>query len=113
MSQPVGGPATLEAVKHQLQLRVGDSQHDDQLNGILGAVNIRVRRMRVAQLDAESWPEDIALGAVMLAARLFKRRDTPAGVSVFGDNAALYVSRNDPDIAMLLQLGPYSRPAVG
>lgn len=51
--------------------------------------------------------DDVKLGAVMLAGRLFARRGTPLGVagfSEFGGNAML---RHDPDIARLLGIGPH------
>jgi hypothetical protein len=49
----------------------------------------------------------------MLAGRLWRRRNSPAGVESFAGDAAVYVSRNDPDVAQLLGLGAYTPPAVG
>jgi hypothetical protein len=59
------------------------------------------------------WPADVVAGANLLAIRLFSRRNSPAGVAVFGAEGAAYVSRNDPDVAQLLQLGAYTQPRVG
>lgn len=59
------------------------------------------------------WPKNLAHGATMLAARVWRRRNTPSGVEAFGELGPVYVQRNDPDIAILLGLGNYMRPAVG
>ena len=61
----------------------------------------------------DPWPAHYAQGAVMLAARLYRRRNSPAGVESFGDLGPVYVQRNDPDVAMLLEIGAYTRPQVG
>lgn len=60
-----------------------------------------------------AWPADIALGAKMLAARLYRRRNSPGGVESLGELGPVYVSRNDPDLAQLLRLGRFARPQVG
>lgn len=106
------GPASVAQVKADLSL-VGTAD-DDQLARVVAAVNSRVRVLPVAQLpdDATEWPAHVERGANMLAARLFRRRNTPTGVEAIGDTG-LYVRRNDPDIALLLQLGDYAKPAVG
>jgi hypothetical protein len=59
------------------------------------------------------WQADTVAGANLLAVRLYSRRNSPAGVAVFGAEGAAYVSRNDPDVAQLLQLGSYTPPRVG
>lgn len=59
------------------------------------------------------WPPNIRLGAKMLAARLYRRRNSPAGVESLGELGPVYVSRNDPDLAQLLCIGRYERPKVG
>lgn len=110
---PAEGPATLPAVK--VQLRVKDAADDDRLAPIVAAVNTLVRSWPVsaAAVGAPAWPADIVLGANMLAARLWRRKDSPAGVEVFAADGAAYVMRNDPDIAMTLKLGSWSRPQLG
>jgi hypothetical protein len=67
----------------------------------------------VAKADgAASWDvddvADIVLGANMLVSRLWQRRNSPLGFEAIADQGAVYVSRNDPDVAMLLGLGPYA-----
>jgi hypothetical protein len=112
--QPSNGPATRELVKAQVSLDAGDATDDDVVDQVVAAVNDRVRALPVAQLpdEATAWPAAVQLGAVMLGARLYRRRNTPTGVESFGD-VGVYVRRNDPDIAMLLKLGEHARPAVG
>ena len=61
----------------------------------------------------DEWPADLRLGAIMLAARMYRRRNSPAGVEALGELGPVYVSRNDPDLAQLLKLGRYATPKVG
>jgi hypothetical protein len=53
------------------------------------------------------------LGAKLLGARLYRRRNSPEGVATFAAEGAVYVQRNDPDIAMTLGIGQYAPPVVG
>ncbi len=60
------------------------------------------------------WAPDVKLAAVMLAARLIRRRNSPQGIAAFTqEGGAAYVSRNDPDVAQLLRLGTFAAPRVG
>lgn len=59
------------------------------------------------------WDTHTRLGAIMLAGRVYRRRNSPAGVEAMGELGPVYVQRNDPDIAQLLGLGRYARPQVG
>lgn len=111
------GPATLAAVK--ADQGITDTRDDVQLQAVVDAVNAVVRSwpcVKVAS-GASNWdaPEAAAVvrGSVMLCARLWRRKDSPAGVEGFGANGAVYVQRNDPDIALMLSLGPYAPPMVG
>lgn len=119
MSEPAGlpaeGPTSLPAVKLQLGIADTDTRDDERLEVIVGAVNSEVRLWRVAlrSVDAAEWLASTALGASMLAARLYRRKNSPAGVESFGQLGAAYVMRNDPDIAQLLQLGSYQQPQLG
>lgn len=56
--------------------------------------------------DAETYQ-----GAVMYAAREYRRRNSPAGIETFGEVTS-FVSRFDPDIDRALQTGSYARPVV-
>lgn len=84
----------------------------DQLVTVVQAVNVWVRRL-TGTTAATQWDADVVLGALMLAGRLWRRRDSPAGVETFAGDGAVYVQRNDPDVALLLGLGPYAAPRVG
>lgn len=115
---PEGGPTTLPLVK--THLTITDNTDDDRLESIVSAVNRVVRcwpasEAAVADPVAENWDAapDVVEGATMLAARLWRRKGSPAGVEAMGSLGATYVMRNDPDIALLLQLGPYAGPQVG
>lgn len=75
---------------------------------IVGAVNLFVRRacdLRPAADGGYPAEEDVMLGALMLAGRLHKRRNTPTGIEAFAEGATSYVRRNDPDVGLLLRLG--------
>ena len=103
------GLATAPAV----QAWLGPMAEDREvLDSTVDAVNALIVRWRGAP-PADGYPPSVTRGLVMLAARLIRRRNSPAGVEASGDLGPLYVQRNDPDIAMLLELGSYTRPAVG
>jgi hypothetical protein len=115
---PAGGPTTLAAVKVQLTLPASaDAQRDPTLQTYVDATNSVVRQLRVAsdalELDPVAWPPYVVQGATMLAARLWRRRNSPSGVEAFTDQGAVYVQRNDPDIGILLRIGSYTSPLVG
>jgi len=55
---------------------------------------------------------DVYQGAVMLAARLFRRRNSPAGIESMGESVT-YVASFDPDLDQFLRRGRYRIPGVG
>lgn len=55
-------------------------------------------------------PADVVMATLLMASRLFKRKDSPEGVSGFGEFGAVRVPTNDPDIERLL--APYTRPGI-
>ncbi|NUL43736.1 hypothetical protein F7P69_00775 [Cellulosimicrobium funkei] len=59
-----------------------------------------------------SWSANTRLGALMLASRLYRRKDSPAGVMSLGDTST-FVSRWDDDLARLLNLQAWRKPMVG
>ena len=63
--------------------------------------------------EATVWGDKTALGAVMLTARLIRRRNSPHGIESFTAEGAAYVRRADPDVAQLLYLGNHAKPKVG
>lgn len=85
----------------------------DELVPVVDAVTALLVTYRGAPGDGEEWPANVKLGATMLAARIYRRRNSPAGVESLGEMGPVYVSRNDPDLAQLLQIGRYAPPMVG
>ncbi|SNY29034.1 head-tail connector protein [Paractinoplanes atraurantiacus] len=55
-------------------------------------------------------PEEIAQAAQLLAARLYRRKDSPNGVIGSADWGTIRVSRTDPDVEALIQ--PFVIPAI-
>lgn len=105
------GPATVEAVRVDLDLSAADRE-TEHLAPVVEAVNDLVSTW-VEPTESGEWAPRFQRGANMLAARIYRRRMSPAGVESFGELGAVYVQRNDPDIAHLLGLGRYRRLAVG
>lgn len=116
MAFPSNGPTTPDLVK--AHLGIDDAQDDAYIDIVVDAVNARVLGWSVALVadGAADWDgaavADVVLGATMLAARLVRRRNTPDGIAAFGTEGPLYVSRNDPDVALLLRLGQYRKPVA-
>lgn len=81
---------------------------DEHMPVVVGAVNAWV-----VSLHGEEWPADVELGALMLAARLHKRRNSPTGIDAVGDIGVSYVSRYDSDLDRLLRLNAWATPQVG
>ena len=116
---PPAGPADLDAVK--TELRLTDPADDAHIAAIVDTVNALTRRLPTARRSADpatdpvarEWFPPTVRGAIMLAARLYARRNSPAGVESFGELGPVYVSRNDPDVSMLLEIGAYAPPAIG
>ncbi|MCL1871950.1 MAG: hypothetical protein FWF90_16260 [Promicromonosporaceae bacterium] len=85
---------------------------EDRLVSVCAAAEPYVERCRPEwktkdggyEPDAETYH-----GAVMYAAREFRRRNSPAGVEVYGEGVT-FVRRFDPDIDRALQTGEFARP---
>ncbi|MFE6404779.1 hypothetical protein [Streptomyces alboflavus] len=67
---------------------------------------------RVRELDpAADWPDDVMTAALMMGARVFTRRRSPTGVAAYTEaGGPAYVSRWDPDLERLLQVGKWAPP---
>lgn len=57
-----------------------------------------------------AWAASTKLGALLLGARLHRRRNSPNGVELFTDQGAAYVVRHDSDVSRMLRL---NLPKVG
>lgn len=71
------------------------------------------RSARVEVTGVWGWPAvpvDVSQACLLLAARVYKRKESPDGVSNWGDFGVLRVGRTDPDVVALLD--PYRRTAV-
>jgi hypothetical protein len=108
-------------VKAQLRLSGADTADDDLVTRCAAAVEPQVQRARPdgyptvdPLLAAPVYAPDAEVyqAAVMLAARLVRRRNSPGGVETFGESVT-YVSRYDPEIALALRTGLWALPGVG
>jgi hypothetical protein len=93
----------------------------DLLTQVCAAVNAWIARLPYVRsasvqldpdVDAVVWPRDAYQGAVMLAARMYRRRNTPSGVEAMTD-LVVYLPRRDSDVDQLLRIGAYARVQVG
>lgn len=108
------------AVKAWLKITRAD---DDALFGVIVAAVVSLVD-GLPDIDREAsdpltpdvpgaWTDSTVLGALMLAARLYTRRNSPNGVEAFTDGGATYVARYDPDVARLLHVDGFAKPRVG
>lgn len=104
----VDSPVTYASVREYLKLKA-----DTDIELVEEAVDA-VNDLLVAWKGDITFPARYIRGGVMLAARLYRRRNSPGGVENMGqDIGVVYIQRNDPDIAMLLEIGTYRKPVVG
>lgn len=123
MTAPLA-PTWLDTGDVRAWLRIPATEHadDDLVSACSAAVEPQVERARPDQYTTD--PDDPDAGrtytpdaevyqaAVMLAGRLYRRRNSPGGVETFADSIA-YVSRWDPDIQRALHQGSWGWPGVG
>lgn len=83
---------------------------DETIGTTIDAVVDMVTSWKSTTID--HWPPRWRQGTIMLIARYVRRRNSPSGVETVGDMGVAYVSRKDPDVAQLLEIGPYSKPVV-
>jgi hypothetical protein len=99
-------------VKQWLKIPVTDTADDVLIGQCAGAAEPVVTRARPdAAADPTANPEAYQAG-VMLAGKLVRRRNSPAGIESFGDSVT-YVAAYDPELALLLRRGSNRLPAVG
>ncbi len=120
MTSPVAnGATTTQAVKNHLAIT--DDRDDATIELVVAAVNDQVTQWHgppsilSAAGDVLDYRPKYQQGATMLAARVYRRRNSPNGVEDYGSDlqGAIYTRSNDPDVAQLLELGRYERPAIG
>lgn len=79
------------------------------VNGAWGTVGSRVRV--TARFGWPSVPADIAEAALIQASRLYKRKDSPEGITGSAEWGVQRLSRRDPDVWNLIE--PYVLPGFG
>lgn len=97
---------SLPRVLRMLGRSAEEDEEDEVLLEVVEAVRTLVPTWR--ERPAGGWKAHHHLGATMLAARLYRRKDSPGGMAEFGTEGAAYVSGNWPDVALLLGLGNYA-----
>lgn len=105
------GPATLDGALALLSMTT------DEASGSVAAAVEATNSLVAGWLSPDpatgEWAAHHRYGAHLLAARLWRRRDSPGGMLQFGVEAPTYVAGNWPDVAMMLGLGAYGPPRVG
>ncbi|MFE7791313.1 phage gp6-like head-tail connector protein [Streptomyces sp. NPDC057460] len=76
------------------------------VNGSWGTATNRIRI--TAQFGWPAVPDDIAEAALIQAARLYRRKDSPEGVTGSAEWGVVRLSRRDPDVWNLIE--PYILP---
>lgn len=111
MSAPVPDPDAEELTSagrvQRMLSRPADSTED--LESVIEAVEA-VKAIVPTWLDrpAGGWRPHQHYGATLLAARLYRRKDSPGGFASFGIEGGAYVQSNWADVAMLLGLSSYA-----
>lgn len=126
MSDPVIDPPNFAprwlapaSVKEWLRLRDYDVSDDELLSTVCAMAEPYVERCRpeFAVPATDSAPAayvpdaEAYQGGVMYAAREFRRRNSPAGVEVFGETTS-FVTRYDTDIERALHTGAWAPPVT-
>lgn len=90
------------------------SADNEILTVVVSAVNVYVESLpSIDRLEGGLWAETTRLGALLLAARWYRRTNSANGVESFGESGAVYVTRYDSDIARLLHIDGFQKPMVG
>ena len=108
-------PATVDAVRSFLGLAparpVDDTALVSAVAGSNGAVFALRQDLDDPVDDGAMWPAQVDQAAVQYAARLYGRRGSVMGIAAFADAGAKLLAE-DPDIALMLQLGGYQDSVV-
>lgn len=89
------------------------SQEQTILPLIVDAVNVYVESLpHIDRDEAGQWAATTHLGAILLAARLYRRKNSPGGIEAVGDSMS-YIARYDSDISRLLNTDSFRKPVVG
>lgn len=114
MTGPTGW-LLLADVKRQLAMDATDTADDVLIQDVIDACEPEVCRARPDSWDEVRTPAttpDAYRGGVMLAARVVRRRNSPAGIESFGESVT-YVASFDPDLDRFLRRNRHRMPGVG
>lgn len=101
-------------VKAWLRLHEEDTSDDDLIQRMAAMAEPYVERCRpeFRKEDGTFVPDVEAYqGGVMYAAREYRRRNSPAGIEMFGEVAS-FVTRFDTDIERALHTGAWAPPII-
>lgn len=114
MTDPVDPDPAFTGAAIKAWLRIDRADDDDLLDTIATAVTSLIEDLPDVRRTLDGlWSDATHLAALMMGARLYRRRNSPAGVEAFSNQGVAYVSRYDPDIARALRVDGFTRPAVG
>lgn len=105
----VAAPTSTAVVGEYLRI----DPESDGLAATVAAVSALLSRSVDPDGGAGEWSAAQQHGATMLAARVYRRRNSPAGIESLGEMGPTYVSRYDPDLDMMLGFGRWQTPKVG
>lgn len=88
---------------------------DEYLALVIPAVNLYVENLPNIDRDESgvTWADTTRLGAIMLGARMYQRKNSPGGIEAAGEAGVTYVSRWDSDISRLLNIDSFKKPVIG
>lgn len=119
---PMPAPVWLDPDDVRAWLKLATGLDDALVAACCSAVEPQVQRARPDQWVVVITADDavrtytpdaeVYQAAVMLAGRVYRRRNSPGGIELFADSVA-YVARYDPDIQRALRQGAWAWPAVG
>lgn len=102
-------------VKDWLRLNGQDASDDVLIHSVCASAEIYAERCRpeFATVDPSGFAPDAEcyLAAKMYAAKLYRRRNSPAGIETFGETTS-FISRFDVDIDRGLHTGDFAGPIV-
>jgi hypothetical protein len=105
-------PVDVPTVKAWLGIDPTLDTWDQMIGECLAATLAYVGRLPVSQLPDAAAADDVRQGIVMLSARTFRRRNSPAGIESIAEQVT-FVASYDPDIERLLRIGRQAAPGIG
>lgn len=81
---------------------------DEAITQVAQAVHTLI--LGLDHVNPTTWDYPTILGATMLTARMYRRRNSPNGIESLTEMGTSYVSRYDSDIARLLKIDAFATP---